>query len=115
MGRNMLFIIALAMGAIALGASPLARADPDMLQDFCVAVKDSEAEVFVNGKICKNITEVTADDFYLQARLNIPRNTSNRLGYTITPIIVDNLPGLNTLGVSLGRVDFGPYGLSPPQ
>ncbi|CAH9140278.1 unnamed protein product [Cuscuta epithymum] len=115
MGRSMPLIIALGIGAIALAASPFAHADPDMLQDFCVAVKDSEATVFVNGRICKNITEVTADDFYLQARFYIPQNTSNRLGYTPTPITVDKLPGLNTLGVAIGRVDLGPYGLSTPH
>ncbi|CAH9145418.1 unnamed protein product [Cuscuta epithymum] len=112
----MFFIIGVAIRSIILVASPFACAsNPDKLQDFCVAIKDSEANVFVNGKICRNIREVNADDFYLQAQLNIPRNTSNRLGYKPTPIVVDNLPGLNTLGVAIGRVDLGPYGLSPPH
>ncbi|CAH9078652.1 unnamed protein product [Cuscuta europaea] len=114
--NNMPFIIALAIVAITLAASPFGHAsDPDNLQDFCVAIKDSDANVFVNGKICKNIAEVNADDFYMQARFNIPLNTSNRLRYTPKLIGVQSLPGLNTLGVSVGRVDFGPYGTSPPH
>ena len=28
---------------------------------------------------------------------------------------VDMLPGLNTLGISLARLDFAPYGLDPPH
>ncbi|CAH9145419.1 unnamed protein product [Cuscuta epithymum] len=116
MSGNMLLIIVVAIAAIALDASPFTRAsDPDKLQDFCVAVKDSEAKVFVNGKICKNINEVNAGDFYLQAQFNNPRNTSNRLRYMPSPIGVEILPGLNTQGVSIGRMDFGPYGMSPPH
>ncbi|CAH9078656.1 unnamed protein product [Cuscuta europaea] len=109
-------IIALAVVSIGLATSPFTRAsDPDKLQDFCVAIKDSDANVFLNGKICKNIAEVNADDFYLQDRFNIPRNTSNRLAYAPTLIGVESIPGLNTMGVSIGRADFGPYGLSTPH
>ncbi|CAH9078655.1 unnamed protein product [Cuscuta europaea] len=116
MGRIMPVTIALAIVVVALVASPLACAyDPDKLQDFCVAIKDSDANVFVNGKICKNIAEVNADDFYLQARFNIPRNTSNLFGYVRTPIGAEHLPGLNTMGISIGRVDLGPYGVNTPH
>ncbi|CAH9145415.1 unnamed protein product [Cuscuta epithymum] len=108
--------VALAIVVVVLSASPLVRAsDPDKLQDFCVAIKDSAASVFVNGKICKDITKVSADDFYLQARFNIPRNSSNRLGYAPTLIATESLAGLNTMGVSIGRDDFGPYGVSTPH
>ncbi|CAH9145416.1 unnamed protein product [Cuscuta epithymum] len=116
MGRILPLTIALAIVVVALAASPLARAyDPDKLQDFCVAIKDSDASVFVNGKICKDINHVNADDFYLQARFNIPRNTSNLFGYVRTPIGAGTLPGLNTMGISIGRVDLGPYGVNTPH
>ncbi|KAL0343268.1 UNVERIFIED_CONTAM: Germin-like protein subfamily 1 member 13 [Sesamum angustifolium] len=39
---------------LAVGSSPADAYDPDQLQDFCVAVNDSKAAVFVNGKICKD-------------------------------------------------------------
>ncbi|CAI9758372.1 unnamed protein product [Fraxinus pennsylvanica] len=88
--------------------------DPSPLQDFCVAVKDDEAKVFVNGKICKDPNMVSANDFFFPG-LNMPGNTSNPLGSKVTPVNVNQLPGLNTLGISLARIDFAPYGLNPPH
>ncbi|KAG8384258.1 hypothetical protein BUALT_Bualt04G0099600 [Buddleja alternifolia] len=95
--------------------APFAYAsDPSPLQNFCVAVNDSVATVFVNGKICKNPNMVVADDFFFSG-LNRPGNTSNPLGSRVTPVNVNQIPGLNTLGVSLVRVDYAPYGLNPPH
>ncbi|KAG6500877.1 hypothetical protein ZIOFF_040735 [Zingiber officinale] len=34
-------------------------------------------------------------------------------GSSVTPVAVDQIPGLNTLGISLARLDFAPYGLIP--
>ncbi|KAL8489928.1 hypothetical protein ACS0TY_025721 [Phlomoides rotata] len=82
--------------------------------DFCVAVNDSNAAVFVNGKICKDPKTVTAEDFFF-AGLNKPGDTSNAVGSKVTPVNVNQLPGLNTLGVSLVRIDYAPYGLNPPH
>jgi quercetin dioxygenase-like cupin family protein len=70
--------------------------------------------VFTNGKFCKDPKLVTANDFFLSG-LNIPRNTSDVLGSNVTLVNVDKIPGLNTLGVSLARIDFAPYGLNPPH
>nr|POF14758.1 germin-like protein subfamily 1 member 20 [Quercus suber] len=85
-------------------------------KDFCVALKDysDKSAVFVNGKFCKDPKLVTADDFYL-AGLNIPGNTYNKVGSNVTNVNVDTLPGLNTLGISLARIDFAPYGQNPPH
>ncbi|KAI5670668.1 hypothetical protein M9H77_11032 [Catharanthus roseus] len=88
--------------------------DPSPLQDFCVAVNDADAKVFVNGKICKNPNMVKADDFFYQG-LNKAGNTSNPVGSVVTPVNVVQLPGLNTLGISLVRIDYAPYGLNPPH
>ncbi|KAL6324775.1 hypothetical protein AAG906_018302 [Vitis piasezkii] len=33
----------------------------------------------------------------------------------VTPANVAQIPGLNTLGISLARVDYAPYGLNPPH
>ncbi|CAA2967422.1 germin subfamily 1 member 13 [Olea europaea subsp. europaea] len=93
--------------------------DPAPLQDFCVAVKDDDAKVFVNGKICKDPNMVSADDFLFPGPnmpgLNVPGNTSNPLGSKVTPVNVNQLPGLNTFGISLVRIDYAPYGLNPPH
>nr|GLL25738.1 putative germin-like protein 2-1 [Ipomoea trifida] len=58
--------------------------------------------------------EVDANDFLFQG-LNKPGNTSNPLGSAVSPVNVNNLSGLNTLGISLARIDFEPYGLNPPH
>ena len=47
--------------------------------------------------------------------MNIPGNTDNKVGSNVTTVNVDTLPGLNTLGISLVRIDFAPYGENPPH
>ncbi|GAU20594.1 hypothetical protein TSUD_297670 [Trifolium subterraneum] len=46
-------------------------------------------------------------------QIDIP--TSNPLGSTVTAVTVNELLGLNTLGISLARIDFAPKGLNPPH
>ncbi|CAN1765801.1 Germin-like protein subfamily 1 member 18 [Linum perenne] len=73
------------------------------------------ATVFVNGNVCKDPKKVTADDFFLSG-LDKPGNTSNPVGSKVTLINVDRIPGLNTLGISLARVDYvANGGLNPPH
>ena len=68
--------------------------------------------VFVNGKFCKDPKLATPDDFFFSVRQG---NTSNPLGSKVTPVAVTEIPGLNTLGISLARIDFAPRGLNPPH
>ncbi|EEF31775.1 Oxalate oxidase 2 precursor, putative [Ricinus communis] len=92
------FLVAFALLAL---ASPFASAyDPSPLQDFCVAIKDSKDAVFVNGKFSKDPKVAAANDFSFSG-LNVPG---------------DRIPGLNTLGISLARIDYAAYGgLNPPH
>ncbi|XP_012834150.1 PREDICTED: putative germin-like protein 2-1 isoform X1 [Erythranthe guttata] len=99
---------------IACLASFAYASDPSPLQDFCVAVKDADAAVFVNGKICKDPNMVVAEDFFLSG-LNKPGNTSNPVGSRVTPANVNQIAGLNTLGISAVRIDYAPNGLNPPH
>ncbi|XP_074310178.1 putative germin-like protein 2-1 isoform X2 [Silene latifolia] len=66
--------------------------DPSQLQDFCVATSDPT-----------------------KAGLDVPANTNNRLGSGVTLVNPMNLAGLNTLGISVARLDFAPYGLISPH
>ena len=69
----------------------------------------------MNGKFCKDSATVIADNFFFSG-LNIPGNTAtNKLGSSVNLVNVDKLPGLKTLGISLARLDFVPYGLNPPH
>ncbi|KAH0699001.1 hypothetical protein KY284_013216 [Solanum tuberosum] len=106
------FVLIIAILAVVTSISH--ASDPSPLQDFCVAVNDTMTTVFVNGKVCKDPKVVTADDFF-KSGLNVAGNTSNNVGSAVTAVNVNNLPGLNTLGISLARIDYAPYGLNPPH
>ncbi|KAM7275546.1 hypothetical protein ACFE04_017412 [Oxalis oulophora] len=86
--------------------------DADNLQDLCVA--DSSAGIKVNGFACKPDSSVTPDDFYFNG-LATPGYINNSFGAVVTGANVQKIPGLNTLGVSLARIDFAPGGLNPPH
>ncbi|KAH6804244.1 germin-like protein 10 [Perilla frutescens var. frutescens] len=85
-------------------------ADPDMLQDICVA--DLTSAVKLNGYPCKS--NVTAEDFFF-AGLAKAGATNTSTGSIVTGANVQKIPGLNTLGVSLARVDYAPGGINPPH
>ncbi|CAK9148661.1 unnamed protein product [Ilex paraguariensis] len=85
-------------------------ADPDMLQDVCVA--DLASGIKVNGFVCKN--NASAADFFF-AGLAKPGVVNNVVGSIVTPANVMQIPGLNTLGVSMARIDYAPGGLNPPH
>ncbi|PIN05564.1 hypothetical protein CDL12_21893 [Handroanthus impetiginosus] len=106
--------VTLFMAIMAVICSIGSASDPDPLQDFCVAVDDSKAAVFVNGNICKDPEIVTPNDFFVSG-LNQVGNISSPFGTEVTRIFINRLPGLNTLGISLARIDYAPYGLNPPH
>ncbi|XP_028783685.1 germin-like protein subfamily 1 member 13 [Neltuma alba] len=97
---------------LALACSVASAYDPSPLQDFCVGVNDTKLGVFVNGKFCKDPNLVKAEDFFFRI---MPGNTDNPLGSQVTQVSVNEFPGLNTLGVSLARIDYASYGLNPPH
>lgn len=68
----------------------------------------------VNGVVCKESEVVTADDFFFSG-LHKVGNTSNPVGSKVTPVNVVQIPGLNTLGISLARIDYAPLGINPPH
>ncbi|KAL2937732.1 Germin-like protein [Bienertia sinuspersici] len=106
------FLFALAFLAI---TSDVAHAtDPNQLQDFCVGVENPHNGLFVNGMFCKNPNDVNVDDFHFQG-LDRPGNTRNQVGSAVTRVMASNLPGLNTLGISLARIDVAPFGVNTPH
>jgi len=91
---------------------PSLLADPDSLQDFCVA--DLSASTSVNGFLCKPASNVNSDDFFFDG-LSKEGNTTNIFGSNVTAANVLTFPGLNTLGSSINRVDFAIGGVNPPH
>ncbi|MED6168524.1 Germin-like protein subfamily 2 member 4 [Stylosanthes scabra] len=87
--------------------------DPDTLQDLCVALPSSSG-VKVNGFACKEESNVTESDFFFNG-LAKSAKINNTVGSVVTAANVEKIPGLNTLGVSLSRIDYNPGGLNPPH
>ncbi|KAF4376948.1 hypothetical protein F8388_022664, partial [Cannabis sativa] len=73
--------------------------------DFCVAASNSPG--FKDGGGPK-----TSSFSGLQKTW---KDTSNALGSRVTPVGVTQIPGLNTLGISLARIDYAPWGINPPH
>ncbi|XP_062094803.1 putative germin-like protein 2-1 [Humulus lupulus] len=104
------WIVFSGFGACSLLVMLAVAFDPSPLQDFCVA--DTSRPAFVNGLACKDPKKVTADDFLLSG-FHISGNTSNPIGSAVKAVTASELPGLNTLGISLVRVDYAPRGVNP--
>ncbi|KAB1995930.1 hypothetical protein ES319_D13G194900v1 [Gossypium barbadense] len=94
--------VLIAFGLFAFACSSASAYDPSPLQDFCVAIKD-----FKNGACSYRR--------FLLFRPKQAENTSNPDGSNVTMINVDQILGLNTLGISLVRIDYAPYGVNPPH
>ncbi|GER49651.1 RmlC-like cupins superfamily protein [Striga asiatica] len=108
--KSMLLVIVV-LAVLSLDANAY---DAAPLQDFCVGVNDSEASVLVNGKICKDPNTVTSNDFFFSG-LNKAGNITSHFGTKVTALFVNQFPALNTLGISMVRIDFAPEGANPPH
>ncbi|CAL5412599.1 unnamed protein product [Camellia sinensis] len=102
----------LLLGLLSLFFYVALASDNSPLQDFCVA--DPTSQVLVNGLACRNPSMVQANDFFFSG-LHMAGNTSNAVGSKVTPVSVARIPGLNTLGVSMVRIDYAPMGINPPH
>ncbi|CAL5021968.1 unnamed protein product [Urochloa decumbens] len=102
----------LAAALLALTCFNATASDPSLLQDFCVVDKMSKARV--NGFPCKEAKNVVAEDFFFSG-LHLAGNTTNKQGSAVTAVNVAQIAGLNTMGISLARIDYAPYGLNPPH
>ncbi|XP_057976121.1 putative germin-like protein 2-2 [Malania oleifera] len=69
--------------------------------------------VLVNGFPCKSISEVQADDFF-SSGFNTQRKF-DPYGSTLGWVSVTEIPGLNTLGVSMVYGSIVPGGIFPPH
>ncbi|KAJ9140887.1 hypothetical protein P3X46_031479 [Hevea brasiliensis] len=103
--------IILFLSFLVFSLSSVLASDPSSLQDFCVADNNT---ALVNGFACKDPKMVQADDFSFSG-LHLPGNTSNPVGSKVTLINVAKIAGLNTLGISLARIDYAPWGINPPH
>ncbi|CAI0548437.1 unnamed protein product [Linum tenue] len=68
----------------------------------------------MNGFACKAPQSVSADDFTFSG-LNKAGDTNNPAGFKATLVTVNQIPGLNTQGVSMVRLDFAVGGVNAPH
>ncbi|KAL8152594.1 hypothetical protein V2J09_010354 [Rumex salicifolius] len=88
-------------------ASMMAYAtDPNQLQDFCQYGTVCE-RAFLQKIIIKSrqTTSYSRDSI----------KPATPMGSAVTPVVASNLGGLNTLRISLARLDFAPKGLVAPH
>ncbi|KAK4757891.1 hypothetical protein SAY87_019192 [Trapa incisa] len=81
-----------------------------LVQDFCVA--DRSLPQTAAGFACKSLNKVTIDDFTFSG-LDKPGNKSALAKVSFNAFTVDEIPGLNGLGLTLGRIDMDPKSAFP--
>lgn len=89
------------------------RADPEALQDFCVA--DTNSSIFMNGQPCLNPKEASPEHFKTSVLHKAGNLSGNPLGFSVILTTPGNMPGLNTLGLSMGRIDMAAGSAIPPH
>ncbi|KAG2702167.1 hypothetical protein I3760_06G077700 [Carya illinoinensis] len=92
----------------------MAKSDSDPLQDYCIADNKSPQYFFTNGAPCINPDEAESSHFATSV-LSKPGNTRNIFGFNVTLTNTVNLPGLNTQGLTLARVDIADNGIVMPH
>ncbi|KAF3653247.1 Nectarin-1 [Capsicum annuum] len=103
-------VVIMVMAMVAISLDKAYAGDPDMLQDVCVA--DLNSSFSVNGYLCKkNFSEIDFSSMVIAK----PGATNNTFGSLVTGANVMKVPGLNTLGVSMARIDYAPGGINPPH
>ncbi|XP_024371020.1 putative germin-like protein 2-1 [Physcomitrium patens] len=110
LAKRVVFVALLVQAALLPMLSMAADADP--IQDFCVA--DASNTLTINGLVCKTAADVKVNDFLFRG-LDKPGNTNGPTANAVTPVAAAQLPGLNTLGISLARLDFAKGGINVPH
>ena len=106
-----LFLV-VAAAFLALFAVTAMASDADNINDYCPA--DLKSMLTINGLVCKSPKDVTTQDFMFSGFQMTPNVSPG--GIAITPAFAGvNFPGLNTLGLSLARIDHAKGGLVAPH
>lgn len=111
----MVLIVFLGLATAWFDIGPVgAKADPDPLQDFCVADLQAPGPS-VNGYPCRAADQLTEADFAYAGLATAANLTGFPTEAMATLAFVDEWPALNTLGLSLVRLDINPGGVILPH
>ncbi|KFK36026.1 hypothetical protein AALP_AA4G068200 [Arabis alpina] len=102
--KSLSTFLARSVSLLALTLSLAFAFDPSSVQD----------DAFVNGKFCKDPKLATLEDYVITG-LDERRPVTDPIGSNVTFVNGNNLPGLNTIGLSFARVDFAVNGQVPPH
>ncbi|KAF8378346.1 hypothetical protein HHK36_029685 [Tetracentron sinense] len=91
------------------------KPDPDSLQDFCIADTAITQSFFLNGVPCINPRLALSSHFVTSVLARAGNTGANPFGFNVTLTNTRNLPGLNTQGLTMGRIDIATNGLVPPH
>ncbi|EYU28657.1 hypothetical protein ABFS82_12G111100 [Erythranthe guttata] len=89
------------------------NSDPEPIHDYCVADTKTPRDFFLNGVPCINPNQTMVSHFATSA-LSKPGDM-NRFKFNVTLTDTNNLPGVNTLGLTMARIDIAVNGLVPPH
>lgn len=93
----------------------LAQADPEPLQDYCIADTTGKHSFIMNGQPCLD-PELASPTHFATSSLSKPGNASgNQFGFSVIATTNQNLPGHRTQGLTMARVDIAADGLVPPH
>ncbi|KAF8390331.1 hypothetical protein HHK36_024856 [Tetracentron sinense] len=90
------------------------KPDPEPLQDFCIADTTPQS-FFLNGAPCINPTLVRTSHFTTSVLSKAGNTKANPFGFNVTLTNTQNMPGLNTQGLAMGRIDIAANGVVPPH
>ena len=88
--------------------------DCDNLQDTCPSASSEEQGIFINGLPCENPSEIAPHNFK-NMDFGKAGSTDNIARSSMKIISASEFPGLNTLGLSIGRTDIGVDGMVQPH
>ncbi|OWM79285.1 germin-like protein subfamily 3 member 4 [Punica granatum] len=99
------------------GIGVCCAADPENIRDLCPTAPDAKKKpqtVFFNGLPCKSPSMITPSDFK-SSKLASPGDTDNFHGSSVGIVTAADFAGLNTLGLSVGRMDLEFDGIVMPH
>lgn len=106
--------IKLPFGIICFTCITVCFAENGSLQDTCPTATTEKQAIFINGFPCKDPATIIASDFK-SSKLKNPGDTDNFYQSSMILTTAADFPGLNTLGLSIGRTDLDLDGLVMPH
>ncbi|CAI8598879.1 unnamed protein product [Vicia faba] len=94
---------------LAFSSIQVSLADCDNLQDTCPTSPPEKKTTFINALSCNNPANKSAHDFKTMELSKA--GSRDQFGSSVNIVTASKFPGLNTLGISIGRTDIEADGI----